>query len=345
MERICELTIREYREKIKNDNTLQDLMHQYLVAACEQKNNDYGLNLKTACYAITFVLNGQSAFEDGLKEKIRDSITEKKLDATFLTGNYVQVAEKYWNAVDKNKNYNNLLFGDLVTNEGRKGSQATHTGKATSHLMERYINDDIAGYTINDLFIEIDSKISESALISKQRKEQMNRELMYARNLIKTFDSKELELQRINKEFDEENRIRKEYVGSEKEQLILSRRGQGKFRAGVLEINSKCPFTLIEENDLLIASHIKPWKNSDDKEKIDPNNGFMFTPTYDKLFDKGLISFQDDGTLIVSKELSEKVINILDIHPGEVLKEIKITHACKRFLSYHRKIVFRDKTL
>ena len=47
----------------------------------------------------------------------------------------------------------------------------------------------------------------------------------------------------------------------------------------------------------------------------------MFTPTYDKLFDKGLISFQDDGTLIVSKELSEKVINILLNFPTSITVE------------------------
>lgn len=342
MEKIFALTVQEYREKISIDDRLQGIMHRYLLTACAQKNNGIGLNLKTACYAVAFVLNGRLGFETGLKQKIQQSVMNKDLDKTFLVGNYIQVAEKYWNAKDKNNDYRNLLFGDLVTNEGRRGSRAVYTGKASSNLMKAYIGENIAEYTIEDLFIELNLKVNKSIVISEHRRQQMARELRYAKNLMKTFDSETVELQQSKEDFREEENIRKNCTGSERETLILARRGQGQFRAGVLQINDKCPFTLIEDNELLIASHIKPWKYSDDKEKVDPNNGFVFTPTYDKLFDKGLITFLDDGTLLVSKELGDEVVKKLNLRPGEVLKDIHITQACKRFLAYHRMLVFRD---
>ena len=65
-----------------------------------------------------------------------------------------------------------------------------------------------------------------------------------------------------------------------------------------------CPFTMINDERLLRASHIKPWVVSNDKEKLDPKNGLTLSPTYDVLFDRGFISFQDNGNLMVSPFIS-----------------------------------------
>lgn len=100
---------------------------------------------------------------------------------------------------------------------------------------------------------------------------------------------------------------------------------------------------MIRDEALLVASHIKPWKDSDDEEKVDPNNGFIFTPTYDRLFDKGLISFEDDGKLLVSDELDCSVITALELKAGVVLTELNITEACKEYLEYHRTHIFKKK--
>ena len=56
----------------------------------------------------------------------------------------------------------------------------------------------------------------------------------------------------------------------------------------------------IDFPNLLTASHIKPWIKSDNNEKIDPKNGFIFSPTYDRLFDRGYITFTDKGILKIS---------------------------------------------
>ena len=82
------------------------------------------------------------------------------------------------------------------------------------------------------------------------------------------------------------------------------REGQDEYRKKLLEECPFCPITMINEETLLIASHIKPWAVSDSKERIDPNNGFILSPLYDKLFDRGYITFSDDKRVSISNWLS-----------------------------------------
>ena len=83
--------------------------------------------------------------------------------------------------------------------------------------------------------------------------------------------------------------------GSDVAELRKSSRGQGRFRADVLKLEGSCRLTGISDPSLLIASHIKPWRNCSPTEKLDANNGLALTPNADRLFDHGLISFSDEG--------------------------------------------------
>lgn len=83
--------------------------------------------------------------------------------------------------------------------------------------------------------------------------------------------------------------------------LILARRGQGEFRANVESIERSCRLTGITNPSLLIASHIKPWRLCDSaQERLDGMNGLLLTPDADHLFDRGFISFEDDGEILIS---------------------------------------------
>jgi len=84
-----------------------------------------------------------------------------------------------------------------------------------------------------------------------------------------------------------------EIESTEKDQLIKARKGQGKFRQNVERIEKKCRVTGVVEKNMLIASHIKPWKLSSNIERLDGNNGLLLSPHIDKLFDLGWISFSD----------------------------------------------------
>lgn len=127
-----------------------------------------------------------------------------------------------------------------------------------------------------------------------------------------------------------------------KETIIRARIGQGKYREGVLEECPYCPFTLVNDERLLIASHIKPWSKADNEEKIDPKNGFMFTPTYDKLFDRGFITFDDDKRVIVSPWLSPMNQKRLNIYTGLLISRLPLDEKRKEYLKYHRENVFKS---
>lgn len=86
-----------------------------------------------------------------------------------------------------------------------------------------------------------------------------------------------------------------------KKSLILARRGQGKFRASVAAVEPSCRLTGVTNPSLLIASHIKPWRLcSSAQERLDGMNGLLLTPDADWLFDRGFVSFEDDGEVLVS---------------------------------------------
>ena len=145
----------------------------------------------------------------------------------------------------------------------------------------------------------------------------------------------------LEEERQEEEINDREITTKEKEKLIKARVGQGIYREKLLEECPFCPFTLVNDERLLIASHIKPWAKSDDKEKIDPKNGFMFTPTYDKLFDRGFITFADDKSLIVSPWISPMNQKRLAIYTGKVIDKLNLDEKRKEYLIYHREIIFK----
>ncbi|BFO68107.1 HNH endonuclease [Chryseobacterium sp. KCF3-3] len=117
----------------------------------------------------------------------------------------------------------------------------------------------------------------------------------------------------------------------EKESIILSRIGQGKFREELIELWKGCAISKFEDSKFLIASHIKPWKKSTNQEKIDKYNGLLLLPTYDKLFDLGYISFDDNGKIIISKLLNN--FDKLNID-NNIIIDIKNNN--KKYLKYHR---------
>jgi predicted restriction endonuclease len=128
----------------------------------------------------------------------------------------------------------------------------------------------------------------------------------------------------------------------EKQVLTNARIGQGEYREKLLEECPFCPFTMVNDERMLIASHIKPWAESNDDEKIDPKNGFMLTPTYDRLFDRGFISFEDDKTLLVSPWLSPMNQKRLDIYSGKKIERLPLDSKRIGYLKYHREHIFKS---
>ncbi len=123
-----------------------------------------------------------------------------------------------------------------------------------------------------------------------------------------------------------------------REQLVQARIGQGLFRSNVLRVEKSCRVTGISDPDFLIASHIKPWKVASNAERIAGANGLMLAPHIDRLFDKGFISFANDGSLLVSQKLPESVLKAWSITVPVIKKPL--SPAQQVFMQYHRKHVF-----
>jgi putative restriction endonuclease len=120
---------------------------------------------------------------------------------------------------------------------------------------------------------------------------------------------------------------------TEKSTLVLSRRGQGKFRARVQTVEKFCRVTGVSASELLIASHIKPWADSDNIERLNGNNGLFLSPHIDRLFDGGFISFTAAGEMLVSPKLDPDVLAKWSINP--LARVGKFNDEQSYFLDYH----------
>lgn len=123
---------------------------------------------------------------------------------------------------------------------------------------------------------------------------------------------------------------------TEKSTLVNARIGQGKYRQQLINHWRGCAVTGYKDIRFLIASHIKPWRESNNQEKLDPYNGLLLLPNLDKVFDLGYISFKEQGGVIVSSELQD--MNALGIDKKMSLK-VKDNH--RAYLEYHRDFIFK----
>jgi len=130
------------------------------------------------------------------------------------------------------------------------------------------------------------------------------------------------------------------------EKMVKVRVGQQRFKRDVLnDCGRVCPFTKITDESLLIAGHIKPWAKSNDEEKLNPKNGLLFTPTFDRMFNNGFISFKDDTKLMISPLVSHRTAELLGIQSNMELSIPLLgnSHKGRRdFMEYHRNFVYRD---
>ena len=121
--------------------------------------------------------------------------------------------------------------------------------------------------------------------------------------------------------------------GEEREAIIKTRVNQGVFRERLLLRYKRCCLCGVSDTRLLRASHIKPWSDSNPDEKVDPDNGFLMCPNHDIIFDKFLISFGDDGRILVSNDLKDIDRTFLNVRDD---MKIELTEGNRKYLEYHR---------
>jgi len=128
-----------------------------------------------------------------------------------------------------------------------------------------------------------------------------------------------------------------------REQIVRSRRGQGVFRANVLLREDACRVTHVSEPRHLKASHIKPWRDATDAERLDGANGLLLSPHIDHLFDEGYITFSSSQELVIVPEVRDKLLDAWGIDAGVRVGEF--SREQNAYLDYHRSNVFKQSLL
>jgi putative restriction endonuclease len=128
---------------------------------------------------------------------------------------------------------------------------------------------------------------------------------------------------------------------TEAERLLVQRVGQGIFREGLLEYwERRCAITTLHIVDLLRAGHIKPWADcATDTERLDVFNGFLLAPHLDAAFDRGFITVEDGGKVVVSPLVSSSNRRVLGLDAELSVKSLTDGH--RFYLQWHRRTVFR----
>lgn len=245
----------------------------------------------------------------------------------------------------------------IVTNKAISSSKPTEFGSSGSNW-----NDD--GWFVETNFIELDSPIKPSqhmdlllpTLPSKYSPLQENGKgnQVYLANvpdamarvlnnlLGKQVENIVAEIQVPDEEEQEREELklsqRADIAETEKQQLIKARRGQGLFRSRVSMLEKSCRVTGVNKKAHLRASHIKPWSKSTDSEKLDGNNGLLLSPHIDHLFDKGFISFTNEGTLLISSKLDQNIMHQWKIQPDVNVGKFNVNQA--HYLEFHRNNIF-----
>ena len=128
--------------------------------------------------------------------------------------------------------------------------------------------------------------------------------------------------------------------GKEKLAYVKARVNQGIFRDKLLKRYNECCMCKVSNPQLLVASHIKPWVACEPKEKLDVDNGFLLCPNHDALFDKGYVTFDDYGYVIVSEMLSSMDKQCMNLEDANLLC---LTDGNRKYLKYHRENIFKKK--
>src|SRR5450756_2724403 len=126
---------------------------------------------------------------------------------------------------------------------------------------------------------------------------------------------------------------------TERETIILARRGQGLFKERVMQMEKQCRITKVDNPVHLIASHCKPWRDSDNQERLNGDNGLLLTPSVDHLFDRGFIGFEDNGELIISPVAHRPSLDRMGIDTTGTVNVGGFSSGQKSFLDFHRKMV------
>lgn len=225
-----------------------------------------------------------------------------------------------------------ILYGNLTSKTSRDYISRLRF-LSQSYLLDENISEEYIDYIIEmeRLIIPNRKRYATSKAMSDFRS-GLNKFLAFFKSAYYQDSAKRIENEVHKVEVDEA------LTTTERTSIIQSRVGQGAFRSSLIRYWQGCSISSCSLSPVLIASHIKPWCDCNNTERLDLYNGLLLLPNYDKLFDKGYISFDHKGKLICSRLLEKDVKEILGITDGLSLRKLDDKH--KEYLRYHNECCF-----
>jgi hypothetical protein len=129
-------------------------------------------------------------------------------------------------------------------------------------------------------------------------------------------------------------------IETDRKAVVMARRGQGLFKDNVLKRESFCRLTKVDRIEHLRASHCKPWRDADNAERLDGDNGLLLTPDADHLFDRGFVSFDDNGGVLWSPVAHVPSLIKMGLDPKALKNVGGFSDGQKAYLAFHRDSVF-----
>lgn len=127
--------------------------------------------------------------------------------------------------------------------------------------------------------------------------------------------------------------------------VVQARRGQGLFKLRVMEIERRCRLTGVDRVEHLRASHCKPWRDATNNERLDGENGLLLTPDADHLFDRGFLTFEDSGKVLVSPVAHVESLRAMGLDPAQFGNVGSFSSGQRSYLAFHRENVFLQARL
>ncbi len=127
---------------------------------------------------------------------------------------------------------------------------------------------------------------------------------------------------------------------TDRQAIIIARRGQGRYKENVARLERFCRLTQVDRLEHLRASHLKPWRDSSNDERMDGENGLLLTPTMDHLVDRGFISFENTGELLISPVAHTPSLEKMGVPVKSKTNVGKFSEGQRKYLEYHRENVF-----
>lgn len=127
--------------------------------------------------------------------------------------------------------------------------------------------------------------------------------------------------------------------------VVQARRGQGLFKQRVMQIERRCRLTGVDRVEHLRASHCKPWRDATNVERLDGENGLLLTPDADHLFDRGFLTFEDSGKVLVSPVAHTESLKAMGLDPASLGNVGAFSAGQRSYLAFHRENVFLQARL